>query len=131
MRGAGAGEGPTASAVLGDVCDIARGLRIPPFGQPAATLAEPRRATAATPCAHYLRLMLRDEPGALARVATVLGQAGISIDRMRQYDHPGDDAPVLIVTHPCAPADLAAALEGVTATGVVRGEPVALQIQTP
>ena len=75
-------------------------------------------------------MTLHDEPGALARVATVLGQAGISIDRMRQYDHPGEDAPVLIVTHPCAPDDLARALQGVTATEVVRGEPVALQIQT-
>lgn len=131
MRGAGAGAGPTASAVMADVCDIARGFALPPFGQPAATLAAPVRAETGMECAHYLRLMLRDEPGALARVATVLGQVGISIDRMRQYDHPGDDAPVLIVTHPCAPEALSSALRGVTATGVVRGEPVALQIQTP
>ena len=131
LRGAGAGAGPTASAVLGDVCDVARGLDIPPFGQPAATLADAARATAATSRAQYLRMVLRDEPGALARVATALGQAGISIDRMRQYDHPGADAPVLIVTHPCGPADLAAALEGVKGTGVVQEEPVALQIQTP
>ncbi|WP_179379752.1 homoserine dehydrogenase [Jannaschia marina] len=131
MRGAGAGEGPTASAVMADVADIARGLRIPPFGQPAATLAPPRRANAATHCAHYIRLNLRDEPGAMAKVATALGLAGISIDRMRQYDHAGDDAPVLIVTHPCAPSDMAGALDQVTATGVVHGEPVALQIQTP
>ncbi|MEM7710126.1 MAG: homoserine dehydrogenase [Pseudomonadota bacterium] len=131
LRGAGAGEGPTASAVMADVADIARGLRIPPFGQPAATLAAPKRANAATACAHYLRMALRDEPGALARVATVLGQHGISIDRMRQYDHPGADAPVLIVTHPCAPDDLSAALTGVVETGVVTGQPVALQIQVP
>jgi homoserine dehydrogenase len=131
LRGAGAGEGPTASAVMGDVCDIARGLRVPPFGRPAATLDPAIRAAAATTCAHYLRLTLRDEPGALARVATVLGQHGISIDRMRQYDHPGADAPVLIVTHPCRPAELAAAMAGLEATSVVSGEPVALQIQTP
>ncbi|MGB3406598.1 MAG: homoserine dehydrogenase, partial [Jannaschia sp.] len=131
LRGAGAGEGPTASAVMGDVADIARGFRLPPFGQPAATLTKAARATAVTECAHYLRLMLRDQPGALALVATALGKAGISIDRMRQYDHPGADAPVLIVTHPCAPATLAEAMTGVTGTGVVNGEPVALQIQTP
>ena len=129
LRGAGAGEGPTASAVMADVCDVARGLRIPPFGQPAATLARPVRAQAATACAHYLRLSLRDEPGALAQVATVLGRSGISIDRMRQYDHPGADAPVLIVTHPCAPDALDAALAGLDATGVVSDAPVALQIQ--
>ncbi|MEM8822241.1 MAG: homoserine dehydrogenase [Pseudomonadota bacterium] len=131
MRGAGAGEGPTASAVMADVADIARGLRIPPFGQPANTLATARRSNSATECAHYLRLSLRDEAGALARVATVLGQNGISIDRMRQYDHEAGDAPVLIVTHPCAPTALSAALSGVVETGVVTGEPVALQIQVP
>ncbi|MEM8849613.1 MAG: homoserine dehydrogenase [Pseudomonadota bacterium] len=131
LRGAGAGEGPTASAVMADVADIARGLRVPPFGQPAATLTPAQRTNAATACAHYLRLSLRDEPGALARVATVLGQHGISIDRMRQYDHETGDAPVLIVTHPCAPGDLSSALAGVVETGVVIGEPVALQIQVP
>ncbi|CTQ33112.1 homoserine dehydrogenase [Jannaschia rubra] len=131
LRGAGAGEGPTASAVMGDVCDIARGFTLPPFGQPAATLSRPVRANVATQCPHYLRMMLRDEPGALARVATVLGKSGVSIARMRQYDHTGDDAPVLIVTHPCAPGDLTAAIDGLAATGVVNGDPVALQIQTP
>ena len=129
LQGAGAGAGPTASAVMADVCDIARGASGPVFGRPAASLRRPRRAEAANPCEHYLRLSLRDEPGALARVATVLGRAGISIDRMRQYDHPGDDAPVLIVTHPCAPGDLEVALGGLAQTGVVTTEPVALQIQ--
>ena len=129
LRGAGAGAGPTASAVVADICDVARGPTAPPFGRPAATLAPPRRAEAATPLAHYLRLALRDEPGALARVATVLGERGISVDRMRQYDHPGAEAPVLIVTHPCPPAALEAALEGLGATGVLLAEPVALQIQ--
>ncbi|KIT16054.1 homoserine dehydrogenase [Jannaschia aquimarina] len=129
LRGAGAGEGPTASAVMGDVIDIARGVSIPAFGQPADTLATPRRANEAAPCAHYVRLLLRDEPGALAHVATRLGAAGISIDRMRQYDHPGADAPVLIVTHPCPPADLTDALAELATSSVVADEPVALQIQ--
>ncbi|MEM9796539.1 MAG: homoserine dehydrogenase [Pseudomonadota bacterium] len=129
LRGAGAGEGPTAIAVIGDVCDVARGLALPAFGQPAAALRPARRAETATAIAHYLRLLLRDEPGALARVATVLGEAGISIDRMRQYDHPGADAPVLIVTHPCTPEALTTALDGLSATGVLQADPVALQIQ--
>ena len=131
LRGAGAGEGPTASAVMGDVADIARGATLPTFGVPAAQLAPARRAEGATACAHYLRLTLEDAPGALARVATVLGRAGISIDRMRQYDHPGAAAPVLIVTHPCPPDALDAALADVARTGVVLEDPVALQIQTP
>ena len=43
LSGPGAGEGPTASAILGDIIDIARGPRVPAFGRPAASLAAPRR----------------------------------------------------------------------------------------
>ncbi len=99
LRGAGAGEGPTASAVMGDVCDIARGFRLPVFGQPAAGLTTAPPARSATPAPFYLRMGLRDKPGALAKVAAILGNAGVSIHRMRQYDHVNDTAPVLIVTH--------------------------------
>jgi hypothetical protein len=110
LRGPGAGEGPTASAVMGDVCDIARGIRVPTFGQPATALEAAPPANAASPRCYYLRMELTDKPGALAKVATVLGEAGISIDRMRQYDHPGANAPVLIVTHKTARPNLDAAL---------------------
>ena len=129
LRGAGAGEGPTASAVMSDICDIARGIRIPTFGQPAAMLEKATPATALSPSRYYLRLELADRPGALAKVATVLGEAGISIDRMRQYDHPGENAPVLIVTHKSARADLAAAMAALPGTKVVLGAPVALRIE--
>lgn len=129
LRGAGAGEGPTASAVMGDVCDIARGTRLPVFGQPAATLADATPAVSATPAAFYLRMALQDKPGALAKVATVLGNHGISINRMRQYDHDEQTAPVLIVTHRCVRADLDKAIAAMAATGVVAGEPVALRIE--
>jgi len=129
LRGAGAGEGPTASAVMGDICDIARGLHIPVFGQPAASLAAPAPASAGAPSAYYLRMELNDKPGALAKVATILGENGISIDRMRQYGHPDTNAPVLIVTHKTARPNLEAALADLPGTGVVTGTPVALRIE--
>jgi len=129
LRGPGAGEGPTASAVMGDVCDIARGIRIPVFGQPAETLRPAPPANAESPACFYLRLVLVDKPGALAKVATVLGENGISIDRMRQYDHPGADAPVLIVTHKTARPNLDTALAALPGTGVVASAPVALRIE--
>ena len=84
LRGAGAGEGPTASAVLSDICDIARGITGPVFGQPATTLEAAKSATSQLPAPYYLRMALVDKPGALAKIATVLGEAGVSIDRMRQ-----------------------------------------------
>jgi len=129
LRGAGAGEGPTASAVMADVIDIARGSRLSTFGQPAHTLATPIAAAAATPAPHYLRMTLLDKPGALAKIATALGDAGISIDRMRQYGHLGAHAPVLIVTHKAAPQDIAHAITRFAATGVLVGEPVAIRIE--
>ncbi len=131
LRGPGAGEGPTASAILSDVIDIARGTRLPTFGQPAATLAAPVAARATTPAPYYLRMELADKPGALAKVATVLGDEGISIDRMRQYGHADASvAPVLIVTHKCTRDAVTHALTRLPATGVVLGEPVAIRIES-
>jgi homoserine dehydrogenase len=129
MRGAGAGMGPTASAVMGDVVDIARGVRLPVFGVPARALVVPVAAAVAAASAWYLRMVLVDKPGALAKVATALGEAGISIDRMRQYGHSDAQAPVLIVTHKATRDDVNDALARFGATGVVVGTPVALRIE--
>lgn len=129
MRGPGAGMGPTASAVMGDVIDLARGLRLPTFGHPAATLADATPAKSATPASYYLRMTLLDKPGALAKIATCLGEAGVSIDQMRQYGHEGTNAPVLIVTHKASRDDIDHAMGRFAATGVLVGAPVALRIE--
>ena len=129
LRGAGAGMGPTASAVLSDIIDIARGLRLPTFGQPAITLKVAKPAKAAVPAPYYLRMQLVDQPGALAKVAAVLGDAGVSIDRMRQYGHQDTAAPVLIVTHKVTRSALDEALQSMAKTTVVQGDPVAIRIE--
>ncbi|MGB5557385.1 MAG: homoserine dehydrogenase [Paracoccaceae bacterium] len=129
LRGAGAGEGPTASAVMGDVIDIARGFRFATFGQPAASLTKAKSARASVPAPYYLRMKLHDKPGALAKIAAVLGDAGISIDRMRQYGHTDPTAPVLIVTHKTSRTALETALAGMAGTSVLVGEPVAIRIE--
>ena len=129
LRGPGAGEGPTASAVMGDVCDLARGLHIPTFGRPATSLQEVTPAVTGLPAPYYLRLGLLDKPGALAKVAAILGDAGVPIDRMRQYGHTESTAPVLIVTHKTTRTTLDHAIDGLRTTDVVAGEPVALRIE--
>lgn len=129
LRGAGAGEGPTASAVMGDVMDLARGMRLPVFGQPADSLARPTPAATSVAAPYYLRLQLSDKPGALAKVATVLGESGVSISRMRQYGHADTSAPVLIVTHKTTRDAIDVAIAGLPATRVVEGEPVAIRIE--
>ncbi len=130
LRGAGAGEGPTASAVMSDVLDIARGIRVSTFGQPAETLETVKPAKSAAPAPYYLRMTLHDKPGALAKIATALGEAGVSVDRMRQYSHEESTAPVLIVTHKTTRDALDGAIAGFDATGVVASDPVAIRIET-
>jgi len=129
LRGAGAGEGPTASAVMSDILDIARGTRVSTFGQPARSLAPVEGATASAPAPYYLRMALVDKPGALARIAAVLGDAGISIDRMRQYGHEDVAAPVLIVTHRTTRTALDEAISKMGGTGVLASDPVAIRIE--
>ena len=129
LRGAGAGEGPTASAVMADVMDIARGCRIPTFGQPASGLIKAKAAQAGTPAPYYLRMKLHDKPGAHAKIASALGDAGISIDRMRQYGHTDPTAPVLIVTHKTSRRSLDQAISAMADTAVLAAEPVAIRIE--
>ncbi len=129
LRGPGAGEGPTASAVMADVIDIARGTRLSTFGQPAATLSAAPPSATSIPAPYYIRLQLHDKPGALAKVATALGEAAVSIDRMRQYGHDEPTAPVLIVTHKTTQEALDQALAAMAETDVVEGSPVAIRVE--
>ena len=109
--------------------EIARGSRITTFGQPARGLEQARPARTEAPAPYYLRMSLTDKPGAMAKVATVLGEAGISIDRMRQTRDEESTAPGLIVTHKTTRAARDAALAALPATGVVEGAPVAIRIE--
>jgi homoserine dehydrogenase len=129
LSGPGAGAGPTASAIVADAMDIARGLVAPAFGRPAASLAAPGRPGPGADAPYYLRFALTDAPGTLAKVAAALGAAGISINRMRQVEHAGPEAPVLIVTHRTARAPLDGALAEIAALDVSRAEPVAIRIE--
>ncbi|RED14352.1 homoserine dehydrogenase [Pontivivens insulae] len=129
FQGPGAGEGPTASAILGDVIDIARGLRVPAFGIPADRLTAPNRSADGAAAAYYLRLTLDDTPGALATVAGALAAEGISIDQMRQSEPDENGALVLIVTHETGRAALDRALNVITQSPVSLKAPVALRIE--
>ncbi len=130
FEGPGAGQGPTASAVMADVLDIARGGFGPVFGIAAERLAAAPRAVDASAAAYYLRLSLDDAPGVLAKVAAALGEEGVSIRQMRQYDHEGGAAPVIFVTHPAPRAALDGALGRLGAMKECLEEPMALRVET-
>ncbi|HKK36402.1 MAG TPA: homoserine dehydrogenase [Paracoccaceae bacterium] len=129
FEGPGAGAGPTASAVMADVLDIARSGATPVFGRPASALAEAPRAADGAPAAFYLRLALRDEPGVLAKVAAALGEEGVSIRQMRQYDHRGETAPAIFVTHPAPRAAVDGALGRLGAMPELLAPPVAFRVE--
>jgi homoserine dehydrogenase len=114
---------------MADIIDIARGVRIPTFGQQANTLRTVQSVKSNTRAPYYLRLSLSDKPGALAKVASLLGDFGISIDRMRQYAHADAHAPVLIVTHNTDSQSIEKALANLPKTRVVHDKPVALRIE--
>ena len=99
FSGPGAGAGPTASAVIADLIDIANNKISPVFGTEAKFLKKMKRVSTGINRCYYLRLTLDDTPGALAKIATILGKHKISIDRMRQKAHDGNSAPIIIVTH--------------------------------
>jgi len=129
FTGPGAGEGPTASALLADVLDAARGVASPAFGMPAGELtAAVQLRSGAEHSPYYLRFMLADRPGALAQIASHLGEAGVSIHRMRQYGQ-GDPVPVVIETHEARREAIDSAVTAIARLPVSMAEPVAIRIE--
>ncbi len=105
LEGRGAGAHPTASAVVSDIVDIARGNARPAFGVPAALL---KKYVAAPKMAHeggfYVALQLLDKPGAVAAIARILADEKISIEQIVQrgkigMDAPRATAPFILITH--------------------------------
>jgi homoserine dehydrogenase len=99
LLGRGAGGGPTASAVLGDLIDAAKNLHSGARGATVGTLERrPIRPIDETSSQFYISLEAADEPGVLATIAGVFGRHEVSIQSMQQ-DGQGDDARLIFVTH--------------------------------
>jgi homoserine dehydrogenase len=131
LRGRGAGEGPTASAVVADLIDIARGIKIPVWGQAAASLAP----AVITPMAkhegaYFLRLMVVDQPGVMADVTAILRDHGVSLESMLQHGRkPGESVPIVLVTHETSEAEVGAALARISALPSVLEAPALIRIE--
>jgi len=77
----------------------------------------------------YLRVNAKDAPGVIARVTTLLGEAGISLSAMMQHEeNTGQFVPVVITTHEARRGDLKSAIEKIAALDVIEGEPVCIRI---
>ncbi|WP_144299812.1 homoserine dehydrogenase [Elioraea rosea] len=132
LEGRGAGAGPTASAIVADLIDIARGRHTPPFGIAGSLLsAEPSVPISARQGAYYLRLMVVDRPGVIADVSAILRDHAVSLESMLQRGRsPGEAVPVVLTTHVCQEAAMAAALERITGLDSVIAPPAMLRIES-
>ena len=101
LTGKGAGEGPTASSVVADLIDLARGLRVPTFGAPLEHLVDGSWIDIGeTMARYYLRLAVLDEPGVIADISAILKDQNISIEGMvKRGRDPGETVPVVLTLH--------------------------------
>lgn len=115
FEGRGAGECPTANAVVADIVDIARGNIGYPFGVAASGLATLKSAPGgSTISAFYVRVEVRDKPGVLAEIAGCLAKSGVSIESLVQRGRTSDHVvSIVLITHPTTGAAVTEALTDV------------------
>ncbi len=134
FHGLGAGQMPTASAVVADIIDTV-------VGRAAITFQTTGVLSADTPAArisgvdmherHFLRILVKDRPGVLARITGILGEHGISIASVIQHDagHAGDaTVPLVIMTHPSGSTAVRKAIDHIDASDVVSGRSTCLSV---
>jgi homoserine dehydrogenase len=135
LEGRGAGSHPTASAVLSDIVDIARGNMRPAFGVPAKDL---KKFKAASQKVHeggfYVSLELHDKPGAVAAIATILADAKISIESIVQRgkkdkDEDRSTASFILITHDTLEVSIHKAMERIEKDGHVAKAPRVIRIE--
>jgi len=121
ISGPGAGGRQTASAVLGDVVSVMTGGARPPAPPLSLPLIEDVQS------AFYLHLEMADRPGVLAAVTRVLGDQGVSIKSVVQRGL-GENARLVMVTHPVLESHLRAAVEQLRGLEFVRSEPRTIRV---
>jgi homoserine dehydrogenase len=142
LVGPGAGGAATASAVVADIGDIARGVRTPPFGRPSARLFASKKAPMQRhEGGYYIRLLAVDKPGTAATIARRLAQQSISLESIVQR-HPGAlphggeapgrsgvPVPVILITYATSEDAVRRALAAVGRDRVISGKPQVIRIE--
>jgi homoserine dehydrogenase len=137
--GAGAGALPTASSVVADLVDVVRVLttdpknRVPHLAfQPDELADTPVLSMEQVETAYYLRLSARDQPGVMARIASILGEQGISIEAIQQKE-PGEGethVPLVMLTHRVLEGRMNEAIARIEALDSVAGQVVRIRMET-
>jgi homoserine dehydrogenase len=131
LEGRGAGAGPTASAVVADLVDLARNRTTPVWGAAFDCLSSaPSVPISAHIGCYYLRLMVVDRPGVIADVTAVLRDLGVSLESMLQRGRsPGESVPVVLVTHETQESAMRAALDRIASLDAVLEPPTLIRIE--
>jgi homoserine dehydrogenase len=132
LEGRGAGAHPTAASVLSDICDIARGRKLPAFGVPAHELKPFKQAKLkAHEGGYYVALELYDRPGSVAGIANRLAEQKISIESIVQRAPQSQDAtaPFILITHDTLESAMRKALQKIEADGHVAKTPRMIRIE--
>jgi homoserine dehydrogenase len=142
LVGPGAGGMATASAVVADIGDVARGVRTAPFGRPSARLTVSKKAPMQRhEGGYYIRLLAVDKPGTAATIAKRLAQQHISLESIVQRhrdgrpqggDVPGRSAepvPVILITYATTEDAVRKALAAVGRDKVISGKPQVIRIE--
>jgi homoserine dehydrogenase len=131
FEGRGAGEAPTAGAVIADLVDIARGSVGAPFGRPAKRLTRNDTQPGPRSCAFYLRFEVLDVPGVLAEIAGRLSESEVSIESMIQRGRaPGEPVAIVMITHECVETSVASALKAIAASAKVVAKPCMIPMES-
>jgi homoserine dehydrogenase len=139
MVGPGAGGDATASAVLGDIADIAKSRpgaqRVPVLGTPAASLVPYKRAQMQShEGGYFIRLTVADRTGVFASIATCMAANDISLESIVQRAKPeGDDSAktIILVTHATMEDSVRKAVDAIKAESYLVGEPQVIRIERP
>ncbi|MDZ7683834.1 MAG: homoserine dehydrogenase [Gammaproteobacteria bacterium] len=130
--GAGAGAGPTASAVVADIIDVARApMGVANLGYTIEGLeALPVLSIEETVCCFYMKLRVLDKPGVMARISTILSQHEISIESLIQKDAREGHAPIVIVTDEVKESEFDAAVRELQSLPEVEGQVTRIRVES-
>ncbi|MGF0537958.1 homoserine dehydrogenase [Agrobacterium sp. ES01] len=140
MVGPGAGGNATASAVLGDITDIAKSRPgtqdVPVFGTPARLMQPYRQAEMQShEGGYFIRLTVEDRAGVFASIAAKMADNGISLESIMQHSKrqvaAGDPQTIILVTHATMEASVRKAVSAIKAEGYLLGEPQVIRIERP
>jgi homoserine dehydrogenase len=129
-EGRGAGEGPTSSAVVADIIDIARGRAVDAFSVPADQLLKlPTAPMSDYVGSYYVRFMVVDQPGVIADIAAALRDHNVSMESILQQGRaPGETLPVVLTTHETREGEMLETLAAISRSKAVVEEPKMIRI---